>query len=89
MSPVRLSYASHPLLADVSPVTSDLLPDGSICGPNTQNRIYGGEKTDLDEFPWMALVEYEKRTTVHGRKPFYCVGFLQPEAVEGSTAAEC
>ncbi|RZC14238.1 uncharacterized protein BDFB_008011, partial [Asbolus verrucosus] len=58
---------------NVVPVSSDLLPNTNICGTNTQNRIYGGEKTDLDEFPWMALVEYEKPG---GSRGFYCGGVL-------------
>ena len=48
-------------IPDIDPVSSDLLPGFDDCGVNTQSRIYGGEKTDLDEFPWMALIEYEKR----------------------------
>lgn len=47
---------------DIEPVSSNLLPGSDICGINTQSRIYGGKETDLDEFPWMALIEYEKRT---------------------------
>nr|XP_015836792.1 PREDICTED: uncharacterized protein LOC661375 [Tribolium castaneum] len=58
---------------DVESVTSNLLPGGDVCGLNTQSRIYGGEKTDLDEFPWMALIEYEKPG---GSRGFYCGGVL-------------
>lgn len=28
------------------------------CGKDLSQRIYGGEITDLDEFPWMVLLEY-------------------------------
>jgi len=31
------------------------------CGRDLLQRIVGGQRTDLDEFPWMALVEYQKR----------------------------
>lgn len=37
----------------------DQLP--SDCGRDLSVRIIGGERTSLDEFPWMALLEYEKR----------------------------
>lgn len=36
-----------------------LLP--SDCGRDLSQRIVGGERTELDEFPWMALLEYQKR----------------------------
>lgn len=32
----------------------------SDCGTDTEERIVGGESTDIDEFPWMALLEYQK-----------------------------
>ncbi|KMQ96720.1 serine protease easter [Lasius niger] len=44
-----------------------LLP--SDCGRDLSQRIVGGERTELDEFPWMALLEYQKpngRTTACG-----------------------
>lgn len=36
-----------------------LLP--SDCGQDLSQRIVGGERTELGEFPWMALLEYQKR----------------------------
>lgn len=30
------------------------------CGKDLSQRIFGGERTELDEFPWMALLEYRK-----------------------------
>lgn len=42
-------------------VYSRLLPDVSVCGLGTNNRIYGGEVAEIDDFPWMALLEYKKR----------------------------
>ncbi|KYN27230.1 Serine protease easter [Trachymyrmex cornetzi] len=39
------------------------------CGRDLSQRIIGGEIAELDEFPWMALVEYQKpngRTTACG-----------------------
>ncbi|EFN75742.1 Serine protease easter [Harpegnathos saltator] len=44
-----------------------LLPN--VCGRDLSQKIFGGERTDLDEFPWMALLEYQKpngRTTACG-----------------------
>lgn len=52
-------------------VRSDSLPDRDICGVYL-NRITGGEAADLDEFPWMALLEYD---TPKGMK-FACGGSL-------------
>lgn len=31
------------------------------CGSDTMDKIYGGNRTKIDEFPWMALVGYSKR----------------------------
>lgn len=36
-----------------------LLP--TICGRDLTQKLLGGERTDLDEFPWMVLLEYQKR----------------------------
>ena len=36
-----------------------LLP--SKCGEDIPNRIIGGEATELGEFPWMAVLEYQNR----------------------------
>jgi Regulatory CLIP domain of proteinases len=35
-----------------------LLPDIGTCGEWTTDRIFGGEQTKVDEFPWMALIQY-------------------------------
>lgn len=53
-------------------MTTNLLPDKATCGVSTQNRIVGGEVTDLDEFPWMVLIDYQKPQG-HG---FHCGGVL-------------
>lgn len=39
---------------------NNLLPLPGQCGNLLSNRIYGGVKTKIDEFPWMALIEYTK-----------------------------
>ena len=38
---------------------SMLLPKD--CGRDVSMRIVGGEKAEIDEFPWMTLLEYRKR----------------------------
>lgn len=41
----------------------DLLPKPGVCGGgSTPRRIFNGQKTEIYEFPWMALLEYAKRT---------------------------
>uniref|UniRef100_A0A1Y1L107 CLIP domain-containing serine protease n=1 Tax=Photinus pyralis TaxID=7054 RepID=A0A1Y1L107_PHOPY len=55
------------------PVSSrSLLPDRSVCGTATENRIVGGQVAELDEFPWMALIEYRKPSG----SGFHCGGVL-------------
>ncbi|KAG5894889.1 hypothetical protein JTB14_030594 [Gonioctena quinquepunctata] len=56
-----------------SPADSPLLPSLDVCGVDAQDRIYGGNETNLQEFPWMVLVEYERDDRRHG---FYCGGVL-------------
>ncbi|KAH8247130.1 hypothetical protein KR032_010672 [Drosophila birchii] len=42
---------------------SRLLPQPPNCGGVAiKNRIYGGDDTDLNEFPWMVLLEYRRRS---------------------------
>lgn len=37
----------------------DILPTKADCGRYQFNKIYGGEQTEISEFPWMALLEYD------------------------------
>lgn len=39
-------------------LSNPLLP--TECGKDLSQKILGGERTDIDEFPWMALLEYSK-----------------------------
>ncbi|XP_017849680.1 serine protease easter [Drosophila busckii] len=52
---------------------TSLLPLPGQCGNILSNRIYGGVKTKIDEFPWMALIEYTKGS---GNKGHHCGGSL-------------
>ncbi|XP_017785725.1 PREDICTED: serine protease easter-like [Nicrophorus vespilloides] len=64
--------------------TPDMLADAprnnyiakrSECGyMNPDFRIYGGNKTGLDEFPWMALLEYQ--SLKDGERSFRCGGSI-------------
>lgn len=41
----------------------NILPGRGSCGVESfGEKVYGGRSTALDEFPWMALLEYSKRT---------------------------
>lgn len=40
---------------------SPLLPTPEMCRVRRFKGIVGGEKTRLDEYPWLALLEYSKR----------------------------
>ncbi|XP_026315527.1 serine protease 7-like [Hyposmocoma kahamanoa] len=43
------------------------------CGIDYSDRIFGGQITDLDEFPWMALLGYRTRS---GNVSYQCGGVL-------------
>ncbi|CAH2086012.1 unnamed protein product [Euphydryas editha] len=47
-----------PELKVVNPV--NLLPNLKVCGIQNNDRIVGGTRTQLDEHPWMALLQYDK-----------------------------
>lgn len=39
----------------------EVIPAAGSCGlTSLSQRIYGGEETQLDDHPWMALLEYQK-----------------------------
>lgn len=40
---------------------SELLPKPGVCGGGSTPRIVNGQKTRIYEYPWMALLEFEKR----------------------------
>ncbi|EAT48927.1 AAEL000037-PA [Aedes aegypti] len=49
------------------------LPEPPKCGVNFSNRIHGGQQTEMDEFPWTALIHYRKPS---GQTGFHCGGSL-------------
>lgn len=50
------------------------MSDSDICGPTVfEDKIYGGNDTGLDEFPWMALLQYKK---MNNDPTFGCGGML-------------
>ncbi|XP_063698021.1 CLIP domain-containing serine protease B4-like [Culicoides brevitarsis] len=55
--------------------SSNLLPvpGSGSCGISTSDKIFGGMETGIDEFPWLALLEYKRKD---GTKFFGCGGVL-------------
>uniref|UniRef100_A0A182MV97 CLIP domain-containing serine protease n=1 Tax=Anopheles culicifacies TaxID=139723 RepID=A0A182MV97_9DIPT len=61
------------------------LPEAPNCGIQLSDRIVGGQPTKIDEFPWTALIEYQKPD---GRFGFHCGGSIINERYI-VTAAHC
>uniref|UniRef100_A0A182MDL9 CLIP domain-containing serine protease n=1 Tax=Anopheles culicifacies TaxID=139723 RepID=A0A182MDL9_9DIPT len=61
------------------------LPNAPKCGLHLSDRIYGGQTTNIDEFPWTALIEYQRED---GRFSFHCGGVIVNERYI-VTAASC
>ena len=56
------NHTPKPVVPPVTePASCTTLPAPGVCGKGSIDRIYGGNKTRIDEFPWMALIEYTKR----------------------------
>ncbi|XP_061721686.1 CLIP domain-containing serine protease HP8-like isoform X1 [Cydia pomonella] len=64
--------------------SDSLLPNNKVCGIQTNDRIVGGEQTELDEHPWTALLRYDKPRG----SGFYCGGVLISSRYV-MTAAHC
>ncbi|XP_060524053.1 CLIP domain-containing serine protease B10-like isoform X2 [Cylas formicarius] len=77
---------SFPVEPELRLYADSLKPFSKICGKQgaADNRIYGGTATDLAEFPWMALFQYQSR---HGLV-YGCAGNLITNRIV-VTAAHC
>ncbi|XP_056631648.1 uncharacterized protein LOC130441829 [Diorhabda sublineata] len=53
--------------------SNSVLPQRPSCGQDFSEKIYGGIRTQLNEFPWMALLQYANGT---GFKRWACAGTL-------------
>lgn len=76
--PVQLSTTIEPELSTI-PNPPDVvnhlnvrLLNHTICGPITEPKIFGGNKTGVLDYPWMALIAYN----IDGRKEFRCGGTI-------------
>lgn len=73
---VEIPATSAPLNPQQRTETSGgVLPDPkkNECGVSIGMRIYGGENADIDEFPWLAMLEFEN---FRGERKFSCGGSL-------------
>lgn len=59
----KKSYKGQPVqLSSPSMGMGNQIPTGHDCGvESTTRKIIGGAGVELDEFPWMAILEYERR----------------------------
>lgn len=76
-TPTQLPRVTSVTLRPPTSTNSEPSPDlfdNVNCGPtSTVNKILGGNDTDIDEFPWMALLQYRNST---GHFAFACGGML-------------
>uniref|UniRef100_A0A182PNA5 CLIP domain-containing serine protease n=1 Tax=Anopheles epiroticus TaxID=199890 RepID=A0A182PNA5_9DIPT len=81
----RRSLVSTVCCASEQPARTNSLPVSPQCGVQLTDRIVGGQSTELEEFPWTALIEYRKPTSGYD---FNCGGSLI-NARYTLTAAHC
>lgn len=62
-----------------------LLPKAPACGVSLDDRIIGGSKTTITEFPWFALLKFTRRK----KKTFSCLkSFPDPCYLSWTTESE-
>lgn len=55
------------------PLNGGELPGPGVCGlTSLAHRIFGGEETNLDDYSWIALLEYQPRKYIHIQLAVYC-----------------
>ncbi|KFB44072.1 serine protease 14 [Anopheles sinensis] len=70
------------VMVHIAPIPSSVF---THCGSFVGDRIFGGQKTGIDEFPWAVLIEYQKPRNQYG---YHCGGSLINERYV-LTAAHC
>lgn len=72
--------------------SSGLLPKPGVCGFDASDRIFGGERTKIDEYPWMALLQYTKRKIYSSHSDCFQLNFIsfcKLEIKKDSTVVVC
>ncbi|XP_043652928.1 serine protease 7 [Drosophila teissieri] len=73
-APPPTSTSSSPRGQEGQPSQGSVLPSPPKCGPHSfSNKVYNGNDTAIDEFNWMALLEYVDN---RGRRELSCGGSL-------------
>lgn len=63
------SAKKGPLVCCAGAAPKATLPKPPHCGADMSNRIFGGQKTALDEFPWIGMINYRYP---NGSSGFHC-----------------
>ncbi|XP_052744134.1 uncharacterized protein LOC112056709 [Bicyclus anynana] len=96
MAPEPVKMAVFPsntvskLTLATAPVEEDIFPDRNICGQLTSNdRIFGGSITAIDEYPWIARIKYSDRRRNGSKKTRYACSATLITDRHLITAAHC